>query len=301
MHNKYFTLMIIPRCKSAVTKLSFSNTLIRNLLIIFVVVSLLMSYAIYDYASIKRDRAELARLRIETVEQSQQLQELALKIDEFADRIEEFNQFDKKLRIVANYQISKDKKMLLGIGGSGNTQTKIKDLLDQDQVKLVSGMRKNITQLNEDANAMEKSFTELLIFLREQKSLLSATPSIWPVRGWVTSGFGPRRSPFGSGVEFHGALDIATRMGKEIICPADGFVVEVTDKAADGNIIRVDHGHGMMTSYSHLSKFAVKKGSRVKRGDLLGYVGTSGRSTRPHLHYVVYLNKIPVNPRRYLP
>jgi len=300
MANNFFTLMIIPRRKSAVTKLSLSSTLIRGFLVTFVLAVLLISYAIYDYASIKRDKAELARLRIETVEQSQQLKELAVKIDEFADRIEGFNQFDKKLRILANYQITKDKKMLLGIGGSGNTQTKIKDLLDQDQVKLVSGMRKNIHQLNEDADVMEKSFTELLKFLREQKSLLAATPSIWPVKGWVTSGFGSRRSPFSSGMEFHGGLDIATRMGKEVICPADGFVVEVTNQAAEGNIIKVDHGYGMMTSYSHLSKFAIKQGSRVKRGDVLGYVGSTGRSTGYHLHYSVYVNKIAVNPRRYL-
>ena len=300
MANNFFTLMIIPRRKSAVTKLSLSSTLIRGLLVVFILAVLLIFYTIYDYASIKRDKAELARLRIETVEQSQQLQELALKIDEFADRIEEFNQFDKKLRIVANYQISKDKKMLLGIGGAGNNQTKIKDLLDQDQVKLVSGMRKNISQLNEDANVMEKSFTELLKFLREQKSLLAATPSIWPVKGWVTSGFGSRRSPFASGVEFHGGMDIATRMGKEVISPADGFVVEATSQAADGNIIRIDHGHGIMTTYSHLSKFAIKQGTRVKRGDVLGYVGTTGRSTGYHLHYSVYVNKIAVNPRKYL-
>ena len=300
MSNNFFTLMIIPRRKSAVTKLSLSSTLIRGLLVVFILAVLLIFYTIYDYASIKRDKAELARLRVETVEQSQQLQELALKIDEFANRIEEFNQFDKKLRIVANYQISKDKKMLLGIGGAGNTQTKIKDLLDRDQVKLVSGMRKNISQLNEDANVMEKSFTELLIFLREQKSLLAATPSIWPVKGWVTSGFGSRRSPFASGVEFHGGMDIATRMGKEVISPADGFVVEVVQASQDGNMIKVDHGHGIMTTYSHLSKFAIKQGSRIKRGDLLGYVGTSGRSTGPHLHYAVYVNKIAVNPRRYL-
>ena len=300
MSKNFFTLMIIPRRKSAVTKLSISNTLIRGLLIVSILAVLLTLYIVYDYASIKRDKAELARLRIETVEQSQQLKEMALKIDEFADRIEEFNQFDKKLRIVANYQISRDKKMLLGIGGSGNAKIKIKDLLDQDQVNLVSGMRKSISQLNEDANVMEKSFTELLNFLREQKSLLAATPSIWPVRGWVTSGFGSRESPFSSDSEFHGGIDISTRMGKEVIAPADGFVVEVAYQAMHGNMVKVDHGHGIMTSYSHLSKFATKQGSRVKRGDILGYVGTTGRSTGYHLHYAVYLNKIPVNPMRYL-
>jgi murein DD-endopeptidase MepM/ murein hydrolase activator NlpD len=300
MSKDFFTLMIIPRRKSGVTKLSLSSTLIRGLLIIFIVAILITLYMVYDYASIKRDKAELARLRVETVEQSQQLQELALKIDEFADRMEEFNQFDKKLRILADYQIARDKKMLLGIGGSNNAQVKIKDLLDQDQVKLISGMRKNISKLNEDANIREKSFTELLKFLREQKSLLAATPSIWPVKGWVTSEFGSRESPFSSGVEFHRGLDIATRMGKEVIATADGFVVEVGHHAEDGNMVKVDHGHGISTSYCHLSKFAIKEGVRVKRGDLIGYVGDTGRSTGSHLHYAVYLNKIPVNPRRYL-
>jgi murein DD-endopeptidase MepM/ murein hydrolase activator NlpD len=300
MSNNFFTLMIIPRRKSAVTKLSLSTTLIRGLLIVFILVVLVTIYMIYDYASIKRDKAELARLRIETVEQSQQLQELALKIDEFADRMEEFNQFDKKLRILANYQIGRDKKMILGIGGSNNAQIKIKDLLDQDQAKLISGMRKGIGRLNEDANIREQSFSELLKFLREQKSLLSATPSIWPVKGWVTSEFGSRESPFSSGVEFHKGLDIATRMGKEVVSTADGFVVEVGEYAQDGNMVKIDHGHGIVTSYCHLSKIAIKAGVRVKRGDVVGYVGDTGRSTGSHLHYAVSLNKIPVNPRRYL-
>ena len=292
--------MIIPRRKSAVTKLSLSSTVIRGLLIVFILAVLITLYMVYDYASIKRDKAELARLRIETVEQSQQLHELALKIDEFADRMEEFNQFDKKLRILANYQIARDKKMLLGIGGSNNAQIKIKDLLDQDQVNLISGMRKSIGQLNEDANLREKSFTELLKFLREQKSLLAATPSIWPVKGWVTSEFGSRESPFGPGVEFHRGLDIATRVGKEVIATADGFVVEVGHHPEDGNMVKIDHGHGIVTSYCHLSKAAIKQGGRVKRGDVVGYVGDTGRSTGSHLHYAVAVNKIPVNPRRYL-
>jgi len=300
MSNNFFTLMIIPRRKSAITKLSLSSTLIRGLLIVFILAVLLTLYMVYDYASIKRDKAELARLRVETVEQSQQLQELALKIDEFADRMEEFNQFDKKLRILANYQIARDRKMLLGIGGSNNAKIKIKDLLDQDQVKLVSGMRKSISQLNDDANLREKSFSELLKFLHEQKSLLAATPSVWPVKGWVTSEFGSRESPFSSGVEFHRGLDIATRMGKEVIATADGFVVEVGHHAEDGNMVKIDHGHGIVTSYCHLSKAVTKQGSRVKRGDLIGYVGDTGRSTGSHLHYAVSLNKVPVNPRRYL-
>lgn len=154
--------------------------------------------------------------------------------------------------------------------------------------------------MNEDADYREQSFNELLSFLREQKSILAATPSLWPVRGWVTSEFGMRESPFSAGVEFHNGIDIATRYGKEIIAPADGLVVEASNRAADGNYIKIDHGHGYATLYCHLSKFAVKEGMRVKRGDVIAYVGDTGRSTGSHLHYTVLVNSVSVNPRRYL-
>jgi murein DD-endopeptidase MepM/ murein hydrolase activator NlpD len=301
MSDNFFTLMIIPRRKSAVKKLSLSSALARGLFIGSILAVLLTFYVIYDYASIKRDKAELARLRNQTKEQSQQIQDLALRIDKFTDRMEEFKQFDKKLRILANYQTGRDKKLPLGIGGgSNNEEVRIKDFLDEDKQKLIAGMRDGLNRLNDDANIREKSFAELISFLREQKSLLAATPSIWPVKGWVTSEFGSRESPFTAGSEFHKGLDIATRMGKEVLAVADGLILEVGYQADDGNIIKIDHGHGISTSYCHLSKTAVKQGARVKRGDLIGYVGDTGRSTGSHLHYAVYVNKVPVNPRKYL-
>ncbi|MEN6468615.1 MAG: M23 family metallopeptidase [Smithella sp.] len=300
MSDNFFTLMIIPRRKSAVTKISLSNNLARGLFIGSILAVLLTSYVIYDYASIKRDRAELSRLRQQTAQQSKEINDLAMKVDEFADRMEEFKQFDKKIRILATNQVGRDKKIPLGIGGSNSEQIRLKELIDQDREKLVSGMHKSISQLNEDANERELSFNELLKFLREQKSLLAATPSLWPVKGWVTSEFGSRDNPFGKGTEFHKGLDIATRMGKEVIAPADGLVIEAAHRSDDGHIVRIDHGYGVSTSYAHLSKIAARQGVRVKRGDVVGYVGDTGRSTGTHLHYGVYVNNVPVNPRKYL-
>lgn len=300
MSDNFFTLMIIPRRKSAVKKISLSSAVVRGLFIGSIIAVLLTFYVVYDYAGIKRDKAELSRLRTQTKEQTQQIKDLALKIDEFADRMEEFKQFDKKLRILANYQTGRERKQPLGIGGSNSDDTKIKELLARDQEQLVSGMRNGLTKLNEDANIREKSFSELMGFLREQKSLLAATPSIWPVKGWVTSEFGVRDNPFSPGSEFHKGLDIATRMGKEVYAVADGLVIEVSYQSDDGNIVKINHGHGISTSFAHMSKTAVKQGVRVKRGDLIGFVGDTGRSTGSHLHYAVYLNKVPVNPRKYL-
>lgn len=300
MPDNFFTLMIIPRRKSTVKKISLSRSLVRGLFIGSVFAVLLALYIVYDYASIKRDKAELARLRVQTREQSQQIKDFALKVDEFADRMEELKQFDKKIRILADYQTGRDKKLPLGIGGSSSENTRIKDLLNQDQEKLIAEMHKSVGKLNNDADIRGKSFAELMNFLREQKSVLASTPLIWPVRGWVTSEFGTRESPFSSGTELHKGLDIATRMGKEVVATAEGFVTEAGYHTDDGNIVKMDHGHGFSTAYAHLSKIAVKPGIRVKRGDLIGYVGDSGRSTGSHLHYAVYINKIPVNPRRYL-
>lgn len=300
MSDNFFTLMIIPRRKSAVTKISLSHNVVRGLFIGSILAVLLTLYVVYDYAGIQRDRAELARLRQQTVEQSKEISQLAIKVDEFADRMEELRQFDKKIRILASSQVGRDKKIILGIGGSNSEQIRLKELIDQDQRKLVSEMRQSLGSLNEDANERELSFNELLKFLREQKSLLAATPSIWPVKGWVTSEFGSRDNPFGVGSEFHKGLDIATRLGKEIVASADGLIVESSYRPDDGNYIRIDHGYGVATAYAHLARSAVRKGARVKRGDLIGYVGDTGRSTGPHLHYAVYVNDVPVNPRKYL-
>ena len=300
MSDNFLTLMIIPRRKSAVTKISISTALIRGLFIGSILAVLLTFYVMYDYASIKRDKLELTRLRTQTKEQSQQIHDLALKVDAFADRMEELKQFDKKLRIVANYQTGRDKKLPLGIGGSNSEEARIREYLNHDQEKLLTGMRKGLTKLNDDAGMREKSFNELMSFLREQKSLFAATPSIWPVKGWVTSEFGTRESPFNSGAEFHNGIDIATRLGKEIVATADGLITEVAYRPDDGNIIKIDHSHSISSAYAHLSRVAVKQGVRVKRGDLIGYVGDTGRSTGSHLHYAVYINKVPVNPRKYL-
>ena len=295
----HFTLMIIPSRKSGVKKISVSRAVIRNIFIASIVAILVTLYVVYDYASIKRDRAELVRLRAQTKEQSQQFLDLAIKIDGFADRMEGLRQFDKKIRILSADQTSRDRKLPLGIGGS-DKETRVKELLDQDQQKLITGIREEIVKLNEDANDREKSFNELLNFLHEQKSILAATPSIWPVKGWVTSEFGVRESPFRTGVEFHKGLDISTRFGKEVVAPADGLVIVSAYDQQEGNFIKIDHGRGLATGFAHLSRMAVKQGVRVKKGDIIGYVGDTGRSTGSHLHYSVFVNNVPVNPRKYL-
>jgi murein DD-endopeptidase MepM/ murein hydrolase activator NlpD len=137
-------------------------------------------------------------------------------------------------------------------------------------------------------------------YLKNQKSIMAVTPSLWPVKGWVTSEFGGRISPFSGRDEFHSGMDIAAKLGNPIVAPADGVVVDVAKRADMGNMIVIHHARGISTSFAHLLRTVVKSGQVIRKGDVIGYVGSSGRSTGAHVHYSVLLNGVPVNPRKYL-
>jgi murein DD-endopeptidase MepM/ murein hydrolase activator NlpD len=128
----------------------------------------------------------------------------------------------------------------------------------------------------------------------------SYTPSIWPVLGHITDTFGQRMDPFSGEGAFHTGVDIATDYGEPVHVAGDGVVTIADNHAGYGRLVVVDHGFGVTTWYAHLSAFAAVVGSRVKRGQIIGYTGISGRSTGPHVHYEVRLNNAPVNPWRYL-
>jgi len=128
----------------------------------------------------------------------------------------------------------------------------------------------------------------------------NAAPNLWPVEGPITGSFGERIDPFNGEGAFHSGVDIGSPVGQPVIAPADGEVVQADFWGGYGRAIVLDHGHGITTRYGHLSGFAVTLGERVHRGDVIGYVGQSGRSTGPHLHYEVRINDTPVNPYKYL-
>ena len=128
----------------------------------------------------------------------------------------------------------------------------------------------------------------------------NSAPNLWPVEGQVTGSFGERIDPFNGEGAFHSGVDISSNLGHPVIAPADGVVVFCDFLGGYGKAIKIDHGHGISTRYGHLSGFAVTPGQHIHRGDTIGYVGLSGRSTGPHLHYEVRINDTPVNPYKYL-
>jgi murein DD-endopeptidase MepM/ murein hydrolase activator NlpD len=128
----------------------------------------------------------------------------------------------------------------------------------------------------------------------------NSAPNLWPVEGLITGAFGERIDPFNGEGAFHSGVDIGATIGQSIIAPADAIVLFADFMGGYGRAIVLDHGHGITTRYGHLKSFAVFPGERVHRGDTIGYVGDSGRSTGPHLHYEVRINDVPVNPHKYL-
>jgi murein DD-endopeptidase MepM/ murein hydrolase activator NlpD len=129
---------------------------------------------------------------------------------------------------------------------------------------------------------------------------MTSTPTLWPVIGRITGTFGERMDPFSGEGAFHTGMDISSQYGDAVRVAADGLVIEADERAGYGRLVVVDHGYGLTTYYGHLSTFNVVAGEQLRRGDTIGNVGVSGRSTGPHVHYEVRINGAPVNPMRYL-
>ncbi len=300
MRKSYYTLLVIPQKKSSIRKVNVSGIFLRFISLVLTIGILSIVYFSYDYVKIKGKIGELAELKELSTIQKKQIDMLDSKVAEFGKKMTELKQFDKKIRIITNLEDEEDDGKLLGMGGPIPEEKRLDGKMADVEKVIIGRVHGSIDQLLGEADHQEKSFKELLEFLKKQKSLLATTPSIWPVRGWVTSEFGYRISPFTGRREFHRGIDIATRMKKEIVAPAGGVVTKARPDTGMGNEVRINHGNNIITVYGHMLKSTVKKGRRVKRGDLIGYVGNSGRSTGPHLHYGVLVKGIYVNPRRHL-
>lgn len=136
--------------------------------------------------------------------------------------------------------------------------------------------------------------------VERREALAAATPSIWPAHGWLTAPFGIRSDPFSGEQGLHQGIDISTSVGQPAYATADGVVASASPSGDYGNLVVLQHGFGLSTRYGHLSRFAVTPGVAVKRGDVIGYVGSTGRSTGPHVHYEILVNGMPIDPLQIL-
>jgi murein DD-endopeptidase MepM/ murein hydrolase activator NlpD len=303
---KKLTLLVFDATGTPVKQTSVPRLLLPMTAIFVTAVAIVLYLGISDYLHLRAQAGQVQVLRTElqaheerVALQQNQIVAFSNKINTLRTQLTKLHDFEQKIRIIANLETSDDGSSMFGVGGSDPEDLDPAVILEQDYQELVRDMHVEINEIDQASHTQQSSFTTLFSQLEGKRNLLAATPSIRPVKGWVSSRFGYRESPFTGRREFHRGLDIANRSGTPIIAPADGLVTFAGKKGLMGNMVTIDHGFGMVTRYGHLKKILKKKGKRVKRGETIALMGNTGRSTGPHVHYEVRLNGVAVNPMNY--
>jgi murein DD-endopeptidase MepM/ murein hydrolase activator NlpD len=293
--------MFLPGPNAHVRTLSISKSTLKTVFFSVVAVFIFSLYLVYEYNDVKDKVWELQAVREELMQQKAQVQNFALNILDYKRQMFLLRDLDTKLRRVVSLGPRDKAQQVLGIGGPDELGLQnLATLGEKKQEEALKEMHQELTQLKGAASKQEASLQMLIEYFEDKRSLYASTPSVWPVRGWVTSPFGNRTSPFSGIVKFHEGIDVAAQTGMPIMAPADGVVVKAGFSTGYGNMVEISHGYGIKTVFAHNSRLNVKAGQRIKRGDVICYVGDSGSSTGPHLHYEVRLNGLPVNPTKYM-
>lgn len=210
-------------------------------------------------------------------------------------------EYDTKLRIATSLELVHPDLRSLGTGG--RVEDTLSLALKQHGPSSYAAARnvdEALQHLLDEARFQKKSFQEIENFLDKQEQLRDHTPSIWPCSGWMMSTFGYRHDPFTGKIAMHEGIDVAAPPGTPICASADGYVSFAGPKQGYGLCIEVNHGYGYQTRYAHCQALKVSSGDLVRRGDVVGFVGSSGRTTGPHLHYEVEVSNVKVNPVGYI-
>jgi murein DD-endopeptidase MepM/ murein hydrolase activator NlpD len=274
-----FIVSTTSRSRSYVRRVSIHKRWVKASALVFTLLFCAAAYGVYGLtreAVHLRIEEENNRLRLENERQRQKLRKLENRVDAIEDA-------SRRLSEISGVQTEQGEEGTSPHGAGGPA-------LELDPVA-VERLESRAARLEIDLRLYEAA-------LRER----ARVPSIWPVEGESTDSFGVRGNPFGGGgAEFHPGQDIAAPRGTPVLAPAEGRVVEAGWKSGYGQTVVIDHGNGLTTRYGHLSRIEVTAGQEIKRGDQLGQVGSTGRSTGPHLHYEVRVGELPVSPRHYLP
>ena len=305
MSREVYTIVVFPGSTGAPKKFHITKVAAKIAIGFTLALGLAVTGSSYYFSQqvVKWDNkdVELADLRRETRLQKVQIERFTHQVRTIENEMSRLERFEKKLKLITAYNGSGNDKKKWGVGGPyGLTSASFITSLKKQSRSMAERLSGDLASLTNMAKIKQVSFQEMDEYFKSQKSLLSATPSIWPTRGWLTSGFGYRKSPFTGLNEKHDGWDIAARTGSNIRAPGDGTVILVGRQNGYGNFLEIDHGYGLKTRFAHTTKNLVKVGDKVKRGQVIALVGNTGRSTGPHLHYEVHLNGVPVNPRNYI-
>lgn len=324
--------MMVSNRKGTTKKVVISTSWLKAGAAVFVFTLVVSAAAFVDYIGLLSQSIENKRLRSENQILKQQFQVVEGKLNALESSLEQVKSFVTKLKMITNIE-QEDRSLKLAIGPMPRVGQAISDSADgvrepasimstqavkdsvffqkipadETQGELsVEGQRDyaslavRIDQAVSDTVSRQQSILELLQVVTEQQSLLAATPSLRPAKGWYTSKFGYRISPFTGRPMMHQGLDIAAAPGAAIYAPADGVVSFAGYDSGYGKLVSIDHGFGVITRYGHTSQIFVEVGQKIHRHDVIASVGSTGRSTGPHLHYEVRVNNVAVDPQNYV-
>lgn len=288
MANEFYTLIVVPHAKARFRKIQVSVRLTKWVVGTATIATLVVSGTFVHYARIAAEVHELRQLRAQNKALLTKTHEYELSAGKLQAKVQQLQTMVTKLGVMAGLEHSLPEPVG-GVGGASSLDSSPPHL----EASTLADMDRSLTRLTHRSAQLEE-------YYRDQTVLLSSTPSVWPVRGYFSAAFGNRIDPFTAQRDFHPGIDISTPIGTKVHAPADGIVISAGKQGGYGNALTIDHGYGVVTRYGHLDSFAVKPGQRIKRGEVIGYVGNTGRSTGPHLHYEVWVRDQAQNPIHFI-
>jgi len=295
MGKKHLSLIIVPHNKSGYRTISFSKRMIKSIKISLISLLVISLGITADYVRIRVKGNHYKDLAAENIQQREALVQYEATIGNLQRRVEAFDDYVKKLNLMAGIK-SPDVLKEVGIGPVDKPDDGQQTL----PIQLPQAGPASLKNLQQKTQDIQKNLDTLVGFFQGQENRLASTPTIYPAVGLLTSAFGWRIDPFTRRQAFHYGLDIASAMGNPVVSTADGVVILVSTDKLLGRYVQVNHGLGITTVYGHMSAFKCRVGQRVKRGDVLGDVGQTGKALGPHVHYEVRGNGTAVNPYYYL-
>jgi murein DD-endopeptidase MepM/ murein hydrolase activator NlpD len=290
MADEFYTLILVPHAKAKFRKLQVSAKLVRWTAGAAAVLAIAILGILVHYAVISVELAELHRLRAENEALQKKTQAYEEGTSRLNAKVQQLQGMVTKLAVMAGLDQSLPSPAVGGVGGVSSLESRA----PSQEPDL------SLPEMERSVNDLTARSARLTTFYQDQKILLAATPSIWPVRGYLSATFGNRVDPFTGQQDFHPGIDVSTPLGTKIVAPADGVVVAAGVRGGYGNALIIDHGYGIVTRYAHLDRFNVRPGQRVRRGDVIAFVGNTGKSTAPHLHYEVWVRDQTQNPIHFI-
>ena len=295
-----WTIVVVPEGSSASRVLEISQTAIK--LAVTGTAAIAIVLVLLGYATVSRT-ADLVRAEAVERENTQlavQIGTLSGRLSTLQDTLRTLEERDNKIRVLANLDPIATDVRGAGIGGPVTTPAGARS--DESVLtRRTREIRVDLNALVRRANLLAHSFRVTTDSLEAHAGRLAALPSIMPTQGWLSSNFSSvRLHPILNVARPHEGIDVTAPRGTPIEAPGAGFVTGAGWETGYGNVVTIDHGHGIVTKFAHASKLLVRKGQRVTRGERIALVGSTGLAVAPHLHYEVHVNGRPVNPLRYI-